>query len=519
MPVQSAVDKSRVLEFDLFSIHAQCVVAFVASIALLQKTIALIDNRDVEILTWPDFIAAAQDAPTFKSQNDHRSLELYFTIEDGEVARNLDARNGRTIRRVGDLLVQVIENCQKNGSLTLVNQKDVRSGEVLRLLAQMASYVEKQVGYHASKKVDEKRSHLGDLIEAVQKKQKSRALTEFIESLYGKSGLSHPAFPSLQMLDTTSLKAELLDLQEMKSDAGIHGGIFAILREARGWSENDERSRNLIVRDILWLLPQEVDGEEPARQAGIYVSATDHAAFTVDRIVPEENMLHLVGHMENPEATQRMKLILTKFDYGHDLEHRVGVLTGVTPKQVGQVLGSWKIVAIRPAENTRILNCLIAQLYQTSIELCSKLVTESRMCGVLYSNYLKEMQPDLKRRHVALRSLLKDDPETQERLSTSIGGYIRAKFKDDIKPLIKTLHSISPQDERYDDHVAEQANYILDAVGLILLNNWTYVSPAQFSIHKENRQTRSVDDIDVETKGWLTHLLETESVYESINIR
>ncbi|MGR9179738.1 hypothetical protein ACU8OR_30015 (plasmid) [Rhizobium leguminosarum] len=519
--MKEASNSNPALQFDLFSTHARCCLALLSTIALLQKWVAKLDDKKSDPITWKSFLAAARKAPTFKSARDKASLASCFDLNEDE-RKALDGRNWETVDRVGHLIVDMIGKAHDNGSLRLLNTSGEIGQSVDRKIERLLQVCERQKASQPQGKPtkDDDRSYISDLIEPVVERPFNDAIVEFIESIFDENDLPHPDFPAINAFDLAALKAELLDLNNNDGEAGTHGGMFAIVREARSWSEKKDQLGNLIVRDILWLLPQEVDEEEPARRAGIYVSATDKSAFIVDRIVPEENMLHLVGHLEKSErVTQRLKLILTKFEVGHALEHRFGVLTGVTPSKSGQDLGSWKIVAIRPTWDMRVLNCLIAQLYQTKIATCTKLLMDNGMCGVLYSNFINKNEPDLRERRVSLRTLLMDEPSSQKNLSTSLGGFLRSRFEERLNPYLKNLRSMPlPPDDTTDDFYNGQTNFLLDQIGQILLENWIYVNPAQFFIYKEYPETSQASDVDPAIASMLKHLLETTRVWESIDI-
>ncbi|NSZ09771.1 hypothetical protein G6M14_25710 [Agrobacterium tumefaciens] len=522
--MKEADDSDVALQFDVFSIHARCCIALVGAIALLQKWVAKLDGREADPVTWKTFLIAARKAPTFQSAGKRISLDTCFIINETkrDKRRSLDRRNWDTVDRVANMIVDLIDAAYENGSLSLEKSDTGEGQEVGQKIGLLLKLCELQRESQPQGKPtkDDDKSHISGLIEEVDERPEDEAVVEFIESIFGKSTLDHPDFPAIKAFDIEALKAELLDLVDNNGEGGIHGGLFAIVREARSWSEKKDHLGNLIVRDILWLLPQEVDDEKPERNAGIYVSATDRAAFIVDRIVPEETMLHLVGHLEkNDRVAQRLKLILTKFGAGHGLEHRFGVLTGVKPSKSGQDLGSWKILAIRPTWDMRVLNCLIAQLYRTKIATCTKLLMDNNMCGVLYSNLINKNEPDLRQRRVSLRTLLMDEPSSQANLSTSLGGFLRSRFEERLNPYLKKFHSMPlPSDGQVEEFYKGHTNFLLDQIGVTLLENWIYVNPAQFFIFKKYAETSEVGDVAPEIIELLTPLLETTRVYKSVDL-
>jgi hypothetical protein len=511
MASQNTGEDSSILQFDLFPTPAQCVIALIASIAVLQKSVAKLNGATPDPITWVRFLDEANEAPTFKSQGVIRTLDEFFVIDGDEVPRSLDGRNKGTVERVGNLVIKIVRDCQKTGSLTVDASIGEEGNRVRSLVDRLLAFCDAR---------GEQDKHiLQKQVEKVSARPSDEAVEKFIEEIYGEPHLPHPQFSSIEALSLVSLKAELLDLCKRGGGSGIHGGLFAVVREARSWYEKDDMLGNLIVRDILWLLPQDVGDDEPAREAGVYISATDRAAFMVDRIVPEENMLHLVGHLEkNGHVAQRLKLIVTKFDVGHQLEHRFGVLTGVTPSPDGQDLGAWKVVAVRPEWDTRILDCIAAQLFRDDIEACAKLFADAMYCGVIYSNRLKGTGSGIRDRRTAFRMLLADDPASQTQLSTSLGGYLRSRFDIALKPIVAGIARGPRPDENHETYIASQVDNLLDGIGKVLLHNWVFVNPAQFFIFKRDPITYSVSEVPITAARHLRLLLSTDQVYESVAI-
>jgi hypothetical protein len=87
-------------------------------------------------------------------------------------------------------------------------------------------------------------------------------IRETISSVFGQlSEPAHPVLGSVSVFDPLVVKSEFLGVNEQKSWAYddrawiARGslGLYAVIREARGWSSPDFDDRNIIVRDLLWV--------------------------------------------------------------------------------------------------------------------------------------------------------------------------------------------------------------------------------------------------------------------------
>lgn len=141
------------------------------------------------------------------------------------------------------------------------------------------------------------------------------------------------------------------------------GGLFQIIREARGPITNDQQDTNLIIRDILWVrsLCKELDeqaitdmdykgkGIERTHGSplGFYHSVMEAKIYEVKRIVVRDGVLMVEGLalFDNEKISKTLCMHLPRFDDG-SLNFSMGTLMGATTQQLRT--GAWTITAVRP---------------------------------------------------------------------------------------------------------------------------------------------------------------------------
>jgi hypothetical protein len=178
------------------------------------------------------------------------------------------------------------------------------------------------------------------------------------EALFPDQGLPpHPLFPSRPLFDPVLLQAEFLPIriEDSLDPVTSNCDLYAVLREARGWTSPDPAETNILVRDLLWIrrseeprehrdLTEVEGGDHPI---GIYISAIDRSCLFVEKIDRDGPNVMLTACSGNASRyDQRMTMIFAGRGSRQPLRIRHGVLSGSAGADNN--LAAWKCLIVRP---------------------------------------------------------------------------------------------------------------------------------------------------------------------------
>jgi hypothetical protein len=317
----------------------------------------------------------------------------------------------------------------------------------------------------------------------------------------------HPLLPSRSLFEPLMVQAEFLPVRsDPTPDAFANScDLYAVIREARGWTPTDSADTNLLVRDLLWIrdtdAPQSTldmrDGKDGTKLVGIYFSAVDRCCFYVERLVKQGgNVIITARTMHDASYTQYLTLIFASRPSRQPLVVRDGIVSGSAGDSA--TLAAWKCLIVRPDWpffyhlRTVLHEATLGGVHQQNpYSLCAEL----RALGVIHSKALVSKHSSLGQRRNAFRHLLLH--------GTNHPGPSRDRFSANIQQEIEgALHG------RFDDHdqVQELLSTVLDnpkqtteLVASILkevaVNNWHLIEPAQIVSYPRTNSTSERDRV------------------------
>ena len=259
---------------------------------------------------------------------------------------------------------------------------------------------------------------------------------EWFKRTYKTDGFFYPSLPGVRIYQPAlqmGLTSALAYLKDSQSD---HTGFFSIVREARGSVTNRDHDMNLLVRDLLWIRPREVDeasfvldetihqlphqekngAEDHGSRIGYYYSAIDGLVYEVKRVVVRSNIMMIdalailekdkVSNADRPPKS--MCLYLPLID-NEDLDFTMGTLMGGTATNTRT--GGWSVVAIRPPLESMDYGvesllekkfCIYADSlartkrnsYDKLIKVFAKFIEQTGLVGILYARSFEQSVQD-----------------------------------------------------------------------------------------------------------------------------
>jgi hypothetical protein len=323
------------------------------------------------------------------------------------------------------------------------------------------------------------------------KRPKDDLVLDIVAELLPDPQPPHPLIPSRTLFDPLMVQAEFLPVRsDPTADAFTNScDLYAVIREARGWTPSNPADTNILVRDLLWIrdtdAPQAIQdmklGKGGAKIVGIYFSAIDQCCFYVERSVKQgANVIITARTMHDPGNTQYLTLIFASRPSRQPLVIRDGIVSGSADDS--DTLAAWKCLIIRP--DWPFFYHLRTVLHETTLgdihqrdpySLCAEL----RAVGVIHSKALVEQVSNLGQRRNAFRQLLlqgtKHPGPSKERFSTNIQkeieGALRGRFNDpdQIQELLSTVL----------DHPERTTELVAPILKEVAVDNWHLIEPAQ----------------------------------------
>lgn len=316
-------------------------------------------------------------------------------------------------------------------------------------------------------------------------------LEKFLSELStATSGIAHPDFPGLPLICSLTIACEFHGLASKRAGPRKRSGLFAVVREARGWTVEHGRDDdiNLIVRDLLWVEDLDLIVTAGAGDVhGLYYSVYDNALYTVqakadvDLYRPTRNVV-VTANMEPGKREHGFHLFFPMRENAQPMSARDGIISGTarTPEQ----LAAWKVLLIEPnwPESDK-LETLITLLHERQeIARLPHCLVEGKYCGVLYRQINDKKHKEQMERRDGFRRLVRGDSPSFT-IEKTFGGYLRDEIVQAISNQINEainnpkhnfmIESIS------DETINDYAEKILGDFDKILQNRWHLVEPTQ----------------------------------------
>lgn len=401
------------IEFDEYTPRAQCVVSLIAALAIAER--AIIRSRSLEVepsLTWDGLLQCARNR-AFRSGPKTRWLGEYFRSPVSEAAE-LNKKNPATTDRIAELVASVASEFYfRAGSPLAVAKQDL--GEDLgRLADKLAKFRQAEHFLNLLKLVNPEDARQDECVRKL-----------FQEAFGDASTICHPEFPSVRIFDLRAIKAEF---HEVDGTEGSNWGLFAVIREAGGWAVRKTNDVNILLRDVLWLMPEEDREKEKKdiedRLIGYYASTIDDDIFIIEDADVEELNIITLKRLDDPGNRQRCKLIFADFKHAHPLQVRNGIIAGRTQdEEGGPFFGAWKAVFIRPDWDDRRLKTLLYQYGRCEVNMIKSLLIDANVMGVLFSDKLRSKIKEVQVWREAFRLVVANDPDLMDEPAENLENF------------------------------------------------------------------------------------------------
>lgn len=340
-----------------------------------------------------------------------------------------------------------------------------------------------------------------------QKKIDDIEFQKFLDILGSASkDLAHPDFPSLPLVCDLTVACEFHGLAPERKPSRGRSGLFAIIREARGWTveQDHEKDRNLIVRDLFWVqnLDDIVAGGREV--TGIYYSVYDSKTFEV----------HAVGDVEaqyrqtkNVIATARLpgereyafQLCFPMHQSTQPISVRHGLIAGTARTE--HQLAAWKVLLIEPrwTQVSRLETLIYLLTEREEIKRISDILIKGKYCGVLHRQGSRA-----ETRRNSFRKLVFNNNNTFS-IDHSLGGSLKLEIVDAITTKLEEYID-DPQSTYFgaaDELIPKYADSLLSEFNKILQRRWYLVEPTQIITFIPDK----LGDLDGERAGMVEDLL------------
>jgi hypothetical protein len=515
-------------EFDTLKPAGKCLIIIVSCISVIEDNIRYIENtlklpaaEQISVLTFADFKRALEHEPAFLSQRILRRLDAYFDFSSGAPGVGLSNRNKSTYRKIATVIANLIKYRTVAIEAHIAGLKRVSDKITLDRLYILKKIFEKFTDF-ADRQISSD-FYIEDqfALYGINENADDISVSNFASGTFHvPPGTNHYIFTFLPIFDTSIIKSQILGLNY--SVGGFDVGLFAVVREARGVAEKKVDNGNLIVRDILLLIPDGLAGGKE-KPHGIYVSTVDRDAFQIQIAESDSHTWHLSGALgfRRGRNQQRFDLRFPAFTGSKKPIYRFGLISGLIVRKDGARLAAWKVVVIpapptHPSGYTGKVDCLLYQLSTRDIDQCVKVCKELNLTGVLYNNHLSKWKNALRNRRAAFRNLIRDDPTVVDQIQLDIGGFVREKAEGIIKDTIANLREAIGQTPTnvVDNNVDYTVRRCIERINTEIRDAWTYLNPAQISIEKNYAGDNFLSEITDETRQHIEDLSEVTDIYE-----
>lgn len=481
------------LEFDRYAPRAQCVLGFLAAVAIFERGVLKFLGETAEpTLTFPLFLHRASESSTgFKSRKgggEVKFLDTYFVPPDDPKHTGFNDRN---VTAVIPLVARFMS--------------ELLAGDYFRTDSPLTRALALKDEGAAYARVADRIRRLADAtvferaLDAINPDESFRL---FLNRVFdgAERGLAHPEFPSLGIFDLRALKAENHGL-DLRGDP--NAGLFAVVREPRGWASQNEQDINLLVRDVLWIAPHDPKARTRHDCRGYYASSIDGAAFVVDQIQKDEDAIVVLGSLvREGKRDQRTRLVFSEFRYRHGLQATHGVVAGTTGEIAHSFFAAWKALVVRPDwPDLPKLEALLFQCDPSDAKVAFSILADTRAACVLFSKELRVSKPDVHQRREAFRSLIASDRGLMSPQHEALGDLLS-------QDLVQRLAAAVAQPAKADPAAAIES--VMRALAAYASERWHLIEPAQIIVFKTAEHTREMRQVPVAARQFLQLLLERE---------
>jgi len=495
------------LDFDHLPARNRCGAAVIAIASLVERLALAIfglqeDHRRFQ--EWRDVLTHIKETTdTFYSSGILHSPSDYLELNDQlrislkRPVRNSKAQDSefsKAAKRLEEAVVTTLRAyLEPDRPLSkLLGPLDVSEDSRVEFLQKIAERLQNLCGD----------GHFTNLVTEVRPDSFANEISERVLSkLVGRHGVFyHPTFPRVRLFEDLIMKSEFFFARD-RPGAIRSFDLYAVVREARGWSTHNPARRNLIVRDLLWIR----SSAEPIREynekanrkdhdgeiVGVYVSAIDRECFFIERIeLQGENIILTARTNRVANIAQKMTLIFSDSPYAHPLQTRDGMLSGFAGDN--NTLGAWKVLLIRPDWGiTGQLKAIFEQANIDTLNTIYNICEDANVIGVSFSEELRDKNSSIQERREAFRSLILADKEFSEQPRNMFGRFFTEKL---FRALVKRLGSGLSAAPR-DDLPASIANLVISTIGEVVEEDWYLIEPAQIITFRGRPITESEVDI------------------------
>jgi hypothetical protein len=348
---------------------------------------------DLDPFEWPESLADHFIADGHKvKQLRTTSLEEMNDCIDALSLHFLDNTAG-VPARCGDLAPSVSEFL---ADLQRVVQKKDLGKTTMPELAQMC----KDIIYPRARKGSKE----------LRNRKTDGLIKKLLDDLVGPTTVALPGYLAGEMFRLAKRLAGPVTIADLYSDK-IYGPYF-VVRKARSAVTNQSMDSELIVRDLLWLRPLEIepraegvrveDQSTPTNALGYYISAVDRQVFEITSFSIRGDFVLLDGvAFLNASQTKSICMYMPRLPLQSEKKAAFASIIGMLRNRART--GSWSVLAVRPTiSDTELLryhftlsffaDCFSSANYKskvgdydTGISQVYETFASKKLCGVLFS--------------------------------------------------------------------------------------------------------------------------------------
>jgi hypothetical protein len=418
------------LDFDDFDPRAGCILGLIAALAIFERRLIVDLQLDAApTLTLSGFIASAHAYQLHRQPGaGFQLLDAYFLNRLDPRKTGLTKRNSKEVtpviaKFIGDLL----ENRYFRDGAPMARARIVLppSDPLRRLADKLAGYAGVN---HPTLQADLDRS-------SPEGGDKAKAVERFLGIVFGPEadGVMNPDYRSVPLLHIPAIKVEnhsYTPTDPNTSQIDPNSGMFALIREARGWSVKEKVEINLLVRDLIWIAPPHKQSTRAPKNAnvcrGFYFSVIDNGAFVLEDVQQDRESIIALGKLDRPGGSiQRTRVEFFKFQHHHQLQMGHGIVAGTTGDPGDPTFAAWKTLVIRPNwPDHHKLEGMLSQYEAKDVAKTYGVLSDAAACCILFSSLLRSQVPDVQRRRMTFRKLIASDTDLMRNRAVPIGDFL-----------------------------------------------------------------------------------------------
>jgi hypothetical protein len=466
------------LIFDEFRPRAQCFVGLLAAATVFERRLYRQIGQPFRQLSYDAIVEKASGVSTqfrIREEKTVRYLDAYLRPPDQHPHTAIDDRNASSV--TGPLCDFIAD---------LLAQDFFLEGRPLDLACKgkLGSAQDREVANRLRQLMD-KAYFRPFMTKQPLKLKRNESLSKVLNDLFGDtvSGMTHPEFSSLALFDIRALKVEFHGVERRYTDFPAKGGLYAVVREPRGWAAENLDKTNIIVRDVFWLTPRK--SYKGQSHWGFYASVIDGSAFVIDQPAEEDDFVttaHGVLRRKKRSAL-RIRLVFAKPLDSTAMSH--GVLAGTAGDGRAPTFAAWKTLVISTDwDDSPKLQGVLFQLEAEDHQLAFDLLADVGVVGVLYSKRLRAEKESQERRE-KFRSLIDSDQLEGTPADQILGDFLSKDLQTAI------AGAIGGSGRRTKTTIVDN---VMSALGDYVKSRWHLIEPAQIIMYKALDKTTARDE-------------------------